>query len=246
MSADQTLASAKQQARNELLVFIHIFKTAGTSIKQNLKDHFGEDNVDFLNDGIVDDKHFEERVDKAVEDHCAAAMAGHFQFARISEALYYAGETRKIVYFSFIRDPLQRLISAYNYFYTTSDEKWHHEARSMGIEDFYRFLLEADRELCLNHQCRFLSANAEPFFESARDTIERNFAFVGLTENLRLAGNAARTRLGFALDSDTKLNTIERVIDLPALKSSTVDFLESLIKEDRKLYRQVARSWTRG
>jgi Sulfotransferase family len=246
MSADQTLASVRQRARSELLVFIHIFKTAGTSIKQNLKEHFGEASVSFLNDGIVDDMHFEERVGEVVAQHNAAAMAGHFQFARISEALYYAGESRKIIYFSFIRDPLQRLISAYNYFHNTSDEKWHREARSMGIEGFYEFLLEADRELCLNHQCRFLSANAEPFFESARDNVERNFAFVGLTENLRAAGNAARTRLGFALDSDTKLNTVARVIDLPTLKKSTVDFLESLIEEDRKLYTHMARSWARG
>jgi Sulfotransferase family len=245
MSTDQTSFSAAQHARRELIVFIHIFKTAGTSIKQNLKDHFGDDNVNFLNDGVVDEKHFEERVVEALARHNVAAMAGHFQFSRMSEALDLAGESRKIVYFSFIRDPLQRLISAYNYFHTTDDEKWHYEARSMGIENFYRFLLEADQELCLNHQCRFLSSNAEPFFESARDNIERSFSFVGLTENLRLAGNAARTRLGFALDSDTRLNMVKRIIDLPSLKRSTVDFLESLIEEDRKLYKHVARSWIR-
>ena len=235
---DHLLAKAAES--DELVVFVHIFKAAGTSIKVQLCNHFGEDHVHVVNDGLDAEKDFDVRVPEVMARNRVSVLTGHFQYSRIAPVLAQTS-TRRPRYFSFVRDPLDRLISAYNYFHMTKDEKWHKEARLLNIERFYHFIVENDPELCVNHQCRHLSETGVSRFEAVVENIDKNFAFVGTTEGLSQITREAQARLGFAVDVSIRLNASERVVDLVDLPNSTVDFLRSISQEDQKLHEYLRR-----
>lgn len=226
---------------DDLIVFIHIFKAAGTSIKAQMVQHFGVDQVHSINDGIENGRPFEDRLPEMIARQNIAAINGHFQYSRIAPILSQVTERRKR-YFSIIREPLDRLVSAYNYFRMTPEEKWHLETLQMDIEQFFHFILENDPELCLNHQCRYLSETGAADFVAAAENSEKNLVFLGTLEGLSLAAPVSQAKLGFPLNDALRLNTATRVVDMADLSITAIDFLSSITIEDRKLYEFAKRS----
>ena len=225
-----------RQVEPGLCVFIHLFKTAGTSIHSQMRVHFGDDEVPRIIDG---DSFFDE-IEHAVTDGHAKAIAGHYSFMRMGAALERIGIDKKgVTYFSFVRDPIERLVSAYNYFRSNDEEKWHLEALSLPALEFFEFAVVNDPQMVVNHQCLYLSEHSEPTFSAAKSNIETNFAFVGATERIADIATISERKIGFSFDPSIKRNQADRSVGIEDLDKNTLDLLDSITAEDRKLHQYI-------
>lgn len=139
-----------------MLLSVHIPKTAGTSFRQALQAQLGEDRVALTYLGRImcgsdyvcgfqgrSLDHLEEPEAQALVDYCAtngvACIHGHYSLFAIRDLFPQA---RCI---TFLRDPLKRLVSAYNHMFITMPDR----AARLSFEDFVR--MERTRNVYETH-----------------------------------------------------------------------------------------------
>lgn len=128
-----------------MLLSVHIPKTAGTSFRQALQAQLGEDRVALTYLGRVmcgseyvcgfqgrSLDHIEDSEADALVDYCdtngVACIHGHFSLYALQDLF---PDARAI---TFLRDPLKRLVSAYNHMFVTMPDR----AEQLSFEDFVR------------------------------------------------------------------------------------------------------------
>ncbi len=213
------------------IVFLHIFKSAGTSVQTQMKAHLGAKAVARVNDG----PRFEARVGEALARPGIRALAGHFRLNRMAPVLTAAG-VEAPRYFALMRDPADRLISAYNYFRKHEAARWHEAAAQMDINGFLIHLAEAAPHIVVNHQCSVLSEDGAATFEAARETVERRFALLGCMEEMAAIRPQAEARLGFGFDAGVRDNAAPRRQGADDFTPETRALIEKITAEDQKLY----------
>ncbi len=162
-------------------MFVHIPKAGGTSIKNLLLHNYArlyQDHHRRLNnlresiEGIgairALSAHAPMGFEKRLIDEFSALVPHNGQFD-IRDA--------KIVRFSITRDPIDRLVSTYNFVRSFPMHVLHKQAKDLDPDEFF-VLMERERPReYSNLQCFFLSG-AKPTFVAARESMERNFAKV--------------------------------------------------------------------
>ncbi len=117
------------------IVFSHIPKTAGTSLHRvfmNLLAGSGRTFKYFMrSDGIPPEK-FSTRT---LPDDWAF-IGGHIQLRYLMEHGELDLDDPETVFLSFVRDPIDRLVSLYNFIRVTPRHRLHDEVRAMSAEDF--------------------------------------------------------------------------------------------------------------
>ncbi len=231
------------------VVFLHLQKTAGTSITNVAKQYYGTHNVishgDFFlgknRNQVFDDKSFKPRRDK-LED--IPFISGHFgyDFAKQFMADRYS--------FTFLRDPVERVLSLY-FFCKTRDPKQfkvYDLAQRLSLDEYLALgFTDPDIKAHIwNHQVSQLAAGwdatnnmmltDDALLELAMQHLE-TFSYVGFTET-------------FDRDQINILNAIGIKIQVDSLKSNanpgrpvfdnlggdTKNLLLELTKLDRLLY----------
>jgi hypothetical protein len=210
MSASQFVSNLwARVSDNTCWVYIHLPKTAGSSLSSVLRQHFGGRRIGGVSIFDVSDK---ERSLEYLARHRFRLIGGHLGRLQV-EQLEAAWPKIKFRYFTFLRDPASRLISAYRH----------------GLKIFHTLpkpeLINAESEPGLlsgtyNTQARQLAygydfldtpkdASDNLIFSRAMETIDR-CEFFGFYENL---------------DSDLQrlcsLIGIRKAVVLPTLKSTT-------------------------
>lgn len=213
------------------IVFLHIFKSAGTSVQAQMKRNLGRAAVA----KIIDGPGFETRVAEALARPEIRAVAGHFRLNRMAPALAAAG-VEEARYFTFLRDPADRLVSAWNYFRKHEAAKWHATAARMDMDEFIPYLAETEPHMVVGHQCRALSEDGQATFEAARESAVKNLAFVGCVEAMEATNAAARAALGFGFDAGVRANAAPRRQGLADVSPATRALVDEITGEDRKLY----------
>ncbi len=213
------------------IVFLHIFKSAGTSVQTQMKAHLGAKAVARVNDG----PRFEARVGEALARPGIRALAGHFRLNRMAPVLTAAG-VEAPRYFALMRDPVDRLISAWNYFRKHEAAKWHETAKAMPMDEFIPYLAETEPHMVVGHQCRAISEDGSTGFEAARDSAEKNLAFLGCMEVMEATNGIARAALGFGFDAGVRANAAPRRQGLADVSPETRALIEKITAEDQKLY----------
>ncbi|MAM62596.1 sulfotransferase family 2 domain-containing protein [Maritimibacter sp. UBA3975] len=210
--------------------FVHLFKAAGTSIQIQMRSVLGSDAVPKINDGDT----FLPDIAAALDAPETRIISGHYSFARINAA-YQAAEKGSPTCFTFIRDPIDRMVSSYNYFRETVGEKWHQQAAEMTLDDFALFLIDNDPRAICNHQCQELSADHTATFAAARANIEAHFAFVGCVEEMEAANRVAQSWLGVSWDGTTRLNVSTHGVTRRSLSSAVRARVAAATAEDQEL-----------
>lgn len=216
------------------VVYIHIFKAAGTSIQMQMRSSFGLEGVPKVNDG----PEFENRVKSALSSNKVKVLAGHFRYFRIAKEFDKIYD-KPPVCFSFVRDPIDRIVSAYNYFRGNKTEKWHLKSLEMDINSFIYFILDNDPEMISNHQCKSLSEKMEGSFEAAKFNIEKNFSFVGSVENIEKSAAAMKGLLGIDISPDSFSNRSVKHQGRSDLSDEALALLRSETSEDERLYNYI-------
>ena len=228
-------------------VFMHTQKTAGTSITTLARSLYGDENVishgDYLG-GAPD------------QFYGIGFISGHFGYS------YAERWMRERYAFTFLRDPVERLLSLYSFCRAQQADSYpiYAAARNSSLESFltaWRQLSGVDRlvfrESIQNHQtwqlCSGWSENAlqldriSMFDFSEKELVDtavahlREFDYVGFTETFDADVANIMEALGTPLTEPLgKINVSKNRIHLADLPASTCALLEELTELDREVY----------
>lgn len=171
----------------QVLVFLHIPKTAGSSLSHVIHRQFNQESIFFIRD-LIPKQSFEKWNALTSEGkNKYLCISGHVPFG------LHEYNNRNVVYTSMLRDPLERIISFYYYILRDKKHYLHKTilSKNMSLLEFVDS--ELTSELC-NDQTRYISGVSkwsgktdgikvdESIFRMAIDNIEEFFPVVGLTE----------------------------------------------------------------
>ncbi len=163
-----------------LLLFLHIPKAAGTTLKSVLSRQCSLGEILHI-DGRDPKSSIEEIEALPTEDKMGIkCVAGHMPFGLHA---YFA---QSATYITFLRDPVDRIISHY-YYVRTSPQHYLHEvvmSKQMTLMDYSASDISSELS---NGQTRLISGYEEPeatkeTLALAKENLSKHFAFVGLTE----------------------------------------------------------------
>ena len=233
------------------IIFLHIHKCAGLSFKRLLRKEFGPTFIDRIKNRLGGQRPQPLLAALKCSSHKDGYFAGHFGFG-VHEHLPSPAK-----YVTFLRDPIKRLISLYEYSRSTPRSFYFEQARHRTFEEFVQggAVFETD-----NGMVRFLIGDLDkvdyyicrkPFgsltdadLQTAISNFKKFFAIPGITEQFDRSLLLLKSELGLASVKYLRLN--ERTpSDCVETKWNTE--LEPFVALDRKLYQwalnQNERSW---
>ena len=162
----------------QIVVFVHVPKTAGTTVLRILEREYGADALLTLYDSTFGD---ELSTLPAARLAGIRAVAGHFYFG------VHQDTSLPCRYFTFLRDPVERIVSHYHFVRGQPDHYLHGAATRLGLREYVEVCGGAEPN---NDQTRLLAGrNAAPadgisspeMLPAAKLNLERHDV-VGLTE----------------------------------------------------------------
>lgn len=220
--------------KSDLYVFLHLHKTAGMTFLANVRRNFEEDEYLRLYAGSVglklDDHASDQGWDRAaieeyVRSHASPRIRlvyGHMVYSGIHE---YFGDDRVPFYMTFLRDPVERVISLYAY-HLRFGGAWHQELveNPWSIEEWLEqssMLWRSDgqvRQLLWHAHGEALQDQAltRAHLDDAKRLLER-FAFVGTTETFEQDAAYLYAKLGLRrFHGEPVVNATPDKDDVPA------------------------------
>ncbi len=236
-------------------IFLHIQKTAGTTIVNIARSAYGNENVishgDFLNavSHFPHEKNF--RINRQVIDnfHNLPFLSGHFGFD------FSKQYKQNRFFFTFLRDPAERILSFYHFCKNQDPDlfKIYRICRQTTIDEFLSMGLTdpAVKSFIWNNQvwqlaCGFgnmdnrglSSFTADELIELAIHHL-KDFSYIGFVETFEKDRNNILNALGIAVPAEKivlNANPDRPVFD--DLPQSTQSLLLELTEMDRVLYKK--------
>lgn len=207
------------------LISVHIPKTAGTSFRKTLKSNFGEKRVIRL-DMMLKQQNLKVNEVPYEEDALPTdieVVHGHF---RPSDLIQRFPETERVPVITWLRDPVERVISNYYYLEKHLKAELNEAGRGLNIlKIMQRSLLEYARaDMARNRQSRFLKGM--PL---------EDFKFVGILEHY----SEDLAELGRRLDWDDVEEVRDNVTssEKPVVSDEVRAEIARLNEEDIALYK---------
>ncbi len=226
--------------RIDLLLSMHVPKTAGSTLWNSLKRVYPEAQRLVVHEGTG-------RGDvSALTDAERAKLSlvhGHFSFGMHRSF----GQASR--YLCFLRDPVDRFVSLYYYVRSSLQHPLHAAvmASNMGLAEFAESGLAPDLDNC---QTRMLSGRPETHFtrgteactdidlQRALQHIDSHFCFIGLTERFEQGRYLLQRILGRTLPRPVRRNVTTVRPTVEALDAHTRAIIERNSAYDLELYRQ--------
>jgi hypothetical protein len=233
--------AADRDRPGDLWFFIHIPKTAGSSLRHEVGARLRpEANLFAAADPVRPHNELlmealQAFLERPSTPPCRFA-SGHLMRRHLVPLLERRPDTRLL---TLLREPVARVISDFRYQRTPA-----HPGSMAFMQRFPTLMDFASARPARNKMYRFLRVDAASAVEQVIEDVERGFAFVGLTERYVLACRTLLALLGFAADPSVHKRRTEdlpenAVDDLERLRPE----LEALNVEDVALYRHFAQRW---
>lgn len=218
----------------EVLIFIHIPKTAGTTFAAILERNFRPSRIVsvYPNFGISEAELRDLPDEKRRTMEC---VKGHFDYG------IHRDLGRPFRYVTFLRHPLEQIRSRYNHMRASRSHPLHHLARQgISLEEFVRVSPD-------NYQTRTLSG-IEPIpgqgypaltqrdLERIKANVEDHFGLVGIAERFDASLILARRTLGLEQVRYVSRNVRRRPGQVPPLSDATRQVVEDHARFDLELY----------
>jgi hypothetical protein len=224
------------QSRTEpLLTFVHIPKTGGTTVSYVMWRQFSRGQVINIDGSTVEEVNRRwNRMEPEQRAH-VRCIRGHLPFAPELFA------PRAALFFTILRDPVQRVISEY-YYNLTGPKRMLYDPLvrdRMTLDQFVRSELSAQVH---NGQTRMLAgaktdATPRELLDLAIANLHKHMAVVGITERLDGTLLLCRAVLGWRHVIYRSVNLTLRRPALRAISPATLSAIEQANSLDRELYR---------
>lgn len=234
------------------IIFIHIPKAAGSSQLASFQ-HYSPPDLIYWWPRI--------QGENTKGFHGPASRRWRVSGGHIPIGQFDLEKNKYALYLSLLRDPLDRILSLFNYASqpknATDDasrrarDDFHGDMTSDGVDpNSLKRSLERSpkfRELCTNYQCKLLSTG-EAHFEDVLTTLEKVNFVVGTTSQMEIYWNCLSKLIDLPWD-ETHINRSARPLDGQILQEpGVIDLIQSLTEEDEKLYHHVSQNhnglWT--
>lgn len=230
---------------NDQLIFIHIPKSAGTSVQNALCNCINLKYCVLLRDDIKSKEKFNEKINSF------QAISGHFSFNNINTKLT---NQKKHIFITLLRNPLERILSLYHYIKITPQHYLNPILfnEQINIYTFLNKLLDYESIDLQKNSPSDLQKNSPSEIRNtsyqmlvtpgltSQDSIkfiENNYHLVGITEMIGIA----EEKLNVLLSNFTtpfklkKINVTERK-ELINLDSKTLNFIHDINQIDFEIY----------
>jgi hypothetical protein len=223
---------AKPASGEEILIFLHIPKTAGSTVVHVLEQQYGLEGLLKMYDSTFGD---EVAALSDEELSRTRAIVGHFYFGLHNRL------PRPCRYLTFLREPVERVVSHYEFARRRPEHYLHQQASTMSLPDYVRFCGAAEPN---NDQTRLLAdremastdGTCSPAMLSAAKRNLGLHAAVGFTEEFDTSLVLMRRVFGWRRPFYVRHNVRGRRLDEP-LPGHVREVIEVHNSLDIELYR---------
>lgn len=168
-------------SNDNMLIFMHILKTGGSTLQAILQKQYSEWILTNENEKVLNNETIKElMLEKNIEN--VKCVFGHFPFG------VHNHFSTPYQYITFIRDPVERVISLYYYIKNTKGHSMYNDLQEVSLEEFVS--RKEYKHLVRNHQTGYLSGECSlitgyenvPNLSLAIQNIRKDFAVVGIME----------------------------------------------------------------
>jgi Galactose-3-O-sulfotransferase len=217
------------------LIFLHIGKTAGTTLRRILRKHYPASQT------LVVRARQRPR-EETLSDFAALPEAERARPRLIlGHTVYGLHESvpRPATYISMLRRPTSLVLSQYSFVLRTPGHRHHQDAQGMSLEDYLRSGLAQEMN---NSQTRAIAGavdvpygeNPPELLEQAKRHIEEHFSVVGLTERFDESLVAMKMAFGWSKINYVRANVASKKVEPSSEARALIDELNTL---DNELYR---------
>jgi|SRR5579871_6707517 len=184
----------KESAPDDLWIFIHIPKTAGSSFASELSElrrPYRNIHVDYEDKTTPHDLKLDRAVDQFIQDNRTTqfrACSGHFTMRHVLRLRQTIPRSRVI---SILRNPVERVISDFRYARTPA-----HPPYKEVIKEFPTIEAYVDAPASQNKMFKFLSPDPDIRMAELFDFLDESVSFIGLMEMYPMSFNIVMRLFG--------------------------------------------------
>lgn len=215
------------------LVFLHIPKSAGTSFRRIMQNEFGREKIAWRDQGL-ELEHIQSLIESGRDFR---VIGGHFSYRKAQEFF-----SKDYIYFATLREPLERVVSLYNYILRTPS---HHLNPLIEGMSFLEALDEVPlfRNQVSNLQCSYLSATKFRSFKDAVKSVVKNNIRVNIIDHSTIMLEEASKVLGLkSPPKEIRMNSSKGSRDYSSILKDDVllERLTELNQHDLRLYKRIS------
>lgn len=226
------------------VIFIHIPKTAGTTLRAIIEDCFSEDQIHFIYLGNRTFPGMDEFLELSEESkRNIKIFCGHVDFG------FHRNLPQTCKYITVLRKPVERTVSLYNHLLqeenartdqSVADMQDRIKSANMSLQDFVCSGITVDTD---NAQTRILSGESPPFgqcrreiLEKAKNNLREHFIVAGITEKFDESVMLMHKILGWPLPFYVRQNISADKAKKQIISQATLDTIKQYNEFDAELY----------
>ncbi len=232
MCRKSTELSFSRLAMSNRIIFQHIPKVAGTSLASLFVNQFDR-NRSFIcgsKDGVLRDFMSLEQRKRNLLD----LLIGHVDYG------IHHNFNGKSKYITFLRDPVERVLSHYYFIKSNKFHRYHKAEKNMDIDEFIICGLRPRMNNCM---VRMISGEnpgynkcPDEMIDLALENLDRDYIFVGVVSHLSNSIAALIKIMGWKNVEVERKNVTKNKPDIQSMTEKTIDIIRTYNSLDMKFY----------
>jgi hypothetical protein len=215
--------SNKERATDNIIIFVHIPKTGGTTLCSIIEKQY-RDYYDIAQLKIPLSQYLKKNDTKRLE-----VIRGHFSFG-----IHRLLPQDKHTYITILRDPIERVISAFYYIRRSKPHKLHNIVKNITLYEFVtnkRF----DHQT-LNKQTHMLAGKKDADLQEAKNNLKKYFSVVGITKRYEETLYVMGKKLEWKIDNYKKRKVTQNRPTVEEIPKDVIKIIRNKNQKDMKLY----------
>ena len=223
--------------RKDLFIHLHIPKTGGTTLRDIIQRQYRSEKI-LMIPKLEESENILKEVStsqinqlKLIQGHLKYGLHNHFH--------------RRAKYFAIIRDPINRVLSTY-YYVLSQKNNPQNLSTSNNQMTIYDFVQSGVNPFLINGQTQLISGKtgdidnpiieSEELFSLAKENIENDFLFLGITEMFDETILILKNMLGWHMPYYSIANRTKKKPNYDAVNPTIISFIKEHNQLDIKLY----------